>query len=284
MNPLLATLLMAAALPAAASEDFEGALRESAGRFKADLSASAKPQPQAEPAFPCPSEGPGAARLAFSDFKWGYTLPEMMAAFEKTYASDKRLGARAHWNAEKKRYELPYEKDRGGNVVLPPRLIAALTRHIEAAFAADYIDAVFFPDMGHSHLLIPDAVWKKVYDPYPVDKFSRMYEAMFDDPRIEVFYHTAEQLKMLESDKSVINDERVRWRHKTRNIAGLNTPDAKLKVLQNPKSDANTVGEVPGYFWWGGGFNFSANQDGCFSYQAKGKTTRYDISLYDLGE
>lgn len=282
MSPLLAALLLAAALPAAASEDFEGAVRESAGRFKADLAAAAPSG--AGPALPCAPEGPGAARLGFADFKWGYTLPEMLAAFEKTYASDKRLGARAYWNAEKKRYELPYEDSRGGPVVLPPRLIAALTRHIEAAFAADYIDAVFFPDMGHSHLLIPDAVWKKVYDPYPVDKFSRMYEAMFDDPRIEIFYHTAEQLKMLESDKSVINDERVRWRHKTRNIAGLNTPDATLKVLQNPKSDANTVGEVPGYFWWGGGFNFSANKDGCFAYKAGGKTTRYDISLYDLGE
>ncbi|MBI5240261.1 MAG: hypothetical protein HY926_07290, partial [Elusimicrobia bacterium] len=50
------------------------------------------------------------------------------------------------------------------------------------------------------------------------------------------------------------------------------------------KSDANTVNEVPGYFWRGGGFNFSANRNGCFSYRAKGKTYRFDISLYDLGE
>jgi hypothetical protein len=279
----MAALLLAAAFPAAAAtDDFEGAVRESAGRFKADLSAEARPQ--AGPALPCGPEDPSVPHLTFADFKWGYTLPEMMAAFEKTYASDKRLGKRAYWNAEKKRYELPYEDSRGGPVVLPPRLIAAVARHIEAAFAADYIDAVFFPDMGHSHLLIPDAVWKKTYDPYPVDQFSRMYTAMFDDPRIEVFYHTAEQLKMLEPDKSLVDDERIRWRHKTRNIAGLNTPDAELKVLQNPGSDANTVHEVPGYFWWGGGFNFSAHKDGCFSYRVKGKTARFDISLFDLGE
>lgn len=116
-------------------------------------------------ALPCPPEGSGAPRLIAADFHWSYTLPEMMEAFAKTYASDKRLGARAYWNAAKKRYELPYEKDRGAAVVLPPRLIAAVSRHIEAAFQADYVDAVFFPDMGHSHLLIPEEHWKKTCDP-----------------------------------------------------------------------------------------------------------------------
>ncbi|MDD5628275.1 MAG: hypothetical protein PHU21_04370 [Elusimicrobia bacterium] len=289
MAPLTA-LMLAAALPACAGlDDLEGTLREAAGRVKEDLAASrqassAGERPQAQELFPCPPESSGAPKLATADFHWDYTLPEMLAAFEKTYASDKRLGARAYWNPGQRRYELPYEQSRGGAVVLPARLIASVARHIEAAFAADYIDAVFFPDMGHSHLLIPQELWKKTYDPYPVDKFSRLYEAMFDDPRVEVFYHTAEQLKMLEPDKSLVADERVRWRHKTRNIAGLNTPDAELKVLQNPESNANTVHEVPGYFWWGGGFNFSANKDGCFAYRAKGKTYRFDISLYDLGE
>ncbi|MBI5882191.1 MAG: hypothetical protein HZB91_03700 [Elusimicrobia bacterium] len=230
----------------------------------------------------CRPADPGEARIYSSDFSWNMTLPGMKAKFDEMYRSPKRLGQRAYWDKETGTLRLPYMKERGGTVELPAGFVAAVARHIEVAFEKDLIDAVFFPDMGHSHFLIPDAVYKEKYEPYPTKKMGEMYTAMMRDPRIEVFYHTAEQLKTREKDGSLVDDERTRHRYRTRNISGLNEPWADLRILQNPESNANTVGVVPGFFWWGAGFNMSAQKDGCFEYRRAGKAYRFDLSLFDL--
>lgn len=228
----------------------------------------------------CPPPSSSEEIIYQSDFHWYYTMPEMMTRFDEMYASPKRLDKRAYW-----------DKTAGGLVMAPAYdgppvkigrpLLQALRRHIETALDKGYADAVFFPDMGHSHLLIPDALWKAKYDKYEIKDYSRMYEDMLADPAVQIFYHTAEQLKTLQ-DKTPINDPQLLFRLANRNIAGPIAPDAKLSVLQNPASDANTVNQVPGYTWWGSGFNFSAQKDGCFAYTHKGKTYRFDISLHDL--
>lgn len=228
----------------------------------------------------CPPPSPSEEVIYQSDFHWYYTMPEMMARFEEMYASPKRLDKRAYWDKTAGSLVLPPAYD-GPPVKIGAPLLQALRRHIESALDKGYADAVFFPDMGHSHLLIPDALWKAKYDKYEVKDYSRLYEDMLADPAVQIFYHTAEQLKTLQ-DKTPINDPQLLFRLANRNIAGPITPDARLSVLQNPESDANTVNAVPGYTWWGGGFNFSAQKDGCFAYTHKGKTYRFDISLHDL--
>ncbi len=229
----------------------------------------------------CAPKAAGEGTIYQSDFRWDYTLPELKARFAEIYASPKRLDRRAYWDAEKNRLMLPHDAERGGDLEIGENFVRAVARHIERAFELDYIDAVFFPDMGHSHILVPDRLWKEKYSNYPVSKMSDLYRDMFADARLQIFYHTAEQLKMLENGQ-LVADERVRFRHKTRNIAGLTKPDAELNVYQNPASPANTVSGVPGHFWWGAGFNFSAQKDGCFVYRAGGREYRFDISLYDL--
>lgn len=232
------------------------------------------------PAALCPPPAPSEEIIYQSDFHWNYTHPEMMARFAEIYASPKRLDKRAYWNKAVNSLVLPppYE---GAPVKIGPRLVQALGRHIERALELGYADAVFFPDMGHSHLLIPDALWASKYEKYETSESSRMYEEMLKDAAIQIFYHTAEQLKTLQ-DKKPIDDPLLQFRLANRNIAGPMKPDAELSVLQNPESAANTVSEVPGYRWWGAGFNFSAQKDGCFAYTHKGRTYRYDISLQDL--
>lgn len=277
----LAVLLL---LPCAAFAQVESDIREATGKIRKSLAEAkaASPAPAAAPAS-CAPETDGEPKLYSSDVRWGLTMPEMMALYEKLYQSDKRLKARAYFNPAKNRYELPNAPEQGGPVVLPELALKALARHIEQAFAKDYVDAVFFPDMGHSHLLIPEALYERKYSKYPVARQSQFYSDVLADPAVRIFYHTAEQLKSLKEDrKSVLDDERVRWRHKTRNIAGPISESAELTVYQNPASAANTVGEVPGFYWWGAGFNFSANRNGCFSFTSGGKTTRFDVSLKDL--
>lgn len=223
----------------------------------------------------------GESTIYQSDFRWDYTLPEMKARFAEMYASPKRLDRRAYWDAAAGKLMLPHDAGRGGDFEIGEGFVRAVARHIERAFELDYIDTVFFPDMGHSHILIPDALWKEKYSNYPVPKMSDLYRDMFSDSRLQIFYHTAEQLKMLENGQ-LVADERVRFRHKTRNIGGLIKPDAELNVYQNPESAANTVHGAPGHHWWGAGFNFSAQKDGCFVYKTGGREYRFDISLYDL--
>jgi hypothetical protein len=229
----------------------------------------------------CAPAGAGEEKIFQSDFRWDYSLPEMKARFEEMYASPKRLDRRAYWDAKTGRLMLPHDAARGGDLEITGNFVRAVARHIERAFELDYIDAVFFPDMGHSHILVPDKLWAEKYSDYPVDRMSDLYRDMFSDPRLKIFYHTAEQLKTLENGQ-LVADERVRFRHKTRNIAGPITADAELTVYQNPESAANTVHGAPGHHWWGAGFNLSAQKDGCFVYRTAGKEYRFDISLYDL--
>lgn len=275
-------LLIAASLlvPLSAVAQVESDIREAAGKIKKSLAEAqaARPAPYA-----CPPETPAEPKLYSSDVRWGLSLPEMMELYEKLYASDKRLSRRAYFNAAKGRFELPNAPEFGGPVVVSELTIKALARHIEAAFEKDYVDAVFFPDMGHSHLLIPEALYAAKYSKYPTARQSQFYGDVLADPAVHIFYHTAEQLKSLKEDrKSVLDDERIRWRHKTRNISGPISGSAELTVHQNPSSAANTVGEVPGFYWWGAGFSFSANKDGCFSFSRGGRSVRFDISLKDL--
>ncbi|MCM2268382.1 MAG: hypothetical protein NDI60_11500 [Elusimicrobiales bacterium] len=234
---------------------------------------------QADPR--CAPPAAGEEVIYQSDFHWNYPMKEMMERFDEMYVSPKRLDKRAYWDKKANSLVLPSTREDEAPVKIGPALIDALRWQIERALQLGYADAVFFPDMGHSHLLIPDALWESKYATYPNDQTSRMYEEMLSDPAIQIFYHTAEQLKFLQ-DNQPIQEEALLFRRANRNIAGPIKPSGDLTVFQNPASAANTVGEVPGYRWWGAGFNFSAQKDGCFTYRHKGKTYRYDISLHDL--
>lgn len=220
--------------------------------------------------------------LYSNDFRWGYSMAELMQRFTEIYKSPRRLAHRAFWDVRSQTLKLPYEQSRGGDIEVSEGFVQAVVRHIEKAFAMKYVDAVFFPDMGHSHLLIPMGLMEEKYNHYPVDQMSGMYQAMFKDPEVRVLYHTAEQLTMLDQDRNVLKDPSIQWRHRTRNIVGSLGNEQDLTVLQNPSSAANTVSEVPGYFWWGAGFNISAQKDGCFEYRHQGRVYYFDVSMFDL--
>lgn len=234
----------------------------------------------------CAPESVADSQLKGNDFIWNYSLETMAQAFQQIYnQDDKRLPQRMYWDSKQKALVLPYLTERGGGVKVSPQFIENLKNHIITAYNQKYIDHVFFPDMGHSHFLIPNAKWTKIYDLIPVSKFSRMYEKFFADPDLKILYHTAEQLQTLDGQDQVLPDSQIQWRFKTRNIVGFNNGKKELLVLQNPASKANTVDEYPGHKWWGGGFNLSAHRNGCVSLKKpNGEELRFDLSLFDLVE
>lgn len=273
-------MILALSCACASSQGFESLVGETSRELSQRMAQSRQDKGVLSRAERCAPEGKDDPKLYSSDFRWNYTLPEMRQRFEETYVSPKRLGQRAYWNDKAGRYELP--NDRGGTIVLPESYIKAVARHIEDAYSKGIIDGVFFPDMGHSHLLIPQKLWESRYSKYPLEQTGQFYTDVFSDPKVMTFYHTAEQLQTRNGDGSMVADERTQLRYRTRNIAGTNTADAELQTYQNPESNANTVHEVPGHFWYGAGFNMSANQSGCFSYTVQGRTFYFDISMKDL--
>ncbi len=232
----------------------------------------------------CSKESSSDYFIYQSDFKWGFDLPEMLSVFEKMYASNKRLQNRAYLAQKSGQLVLPHSPQQGGDVKVPSSFPQNVAYHIESGFKQNVIDAVFFPDMGHSHFFIPTSKWN--HDPKYVEALKgtnrEIYELFFADQDLKVLYHTAEQLKMLNEDDQVLPDARIQHRLKTRNLVGYNNGSKEIFFLQNPGHVANTAGELPEHFYWGAGFNLSANENGCFYYTKNGKKFNFDISLYDL--
>ncbi len=217
-----------------------------------------------------------------SDFKWDYSPEEMAARFPEIYESGKRLSQRARFDAETGTFILPSEDSWGGPVTLPRRFVENVTLHIQQALEHSYAEHVFFPDMGHNHFFIPETHWDAEYAGTPVDQTSPMYSRLLDDPKLLVFYHTAEQLQTLDEDGELLPDEWIQWRHQTRNVVGDNNWEGHIELLQNPESPANTAHDYPGHRYYGAGFNLSASKDGCFPFRDQGELKWYDLSLDDL--
>lgn len=163
----------------------------------------------------CSSAQNESTPLYSSDFKWGYNLPELLVKFTEIYQSPKRLPQKAYWSPEEKKIKLPSRDFWGGEIDIHPRFIQTVARHIEQAFSMNVIDGVFFPDMGHSHLLIHQDLYDQKYANFPVSEFKIFYEKLFEDPALRILYHTAEQLQMLDENNAVLPDARIKTRHQT---------------------------------------------------------------------
>lgn len=206
----------------------------------------------------------------------------MLTRFVEIYEAPARLGRHAYIDTLSGKIKLPYDAGRGGDVVLPESFVASVRAHIESALRLEYIDAVFFPDMGHSHFLVPQKKYDEKYSKYPGAEFSRLYEDFMNDPDLKIFYHTAEQLSMLDANKKLRPERRIQERFYSRNLVGDNRGEGRLELVQNRTHSMNSVSEVTGYYWWGAGFNVSAHKDGCFIYNDRGVERYFDLSLYDL--
>lgn len=217
-----------------------------------------------------------------SDFSWNQTLPQMKEKFEQIYHTDKRLKGRAYYDVAQNSVVLPQEVFGQGNKVvrLSERFLKSITLHVERALQRGYVNFVFFPDMGHSHIHIPQSLWDSTIQ--HINDRTELYEKMLNHPDVRYLYHTAEQLKMLGEDKKPVEDRHIQWRLYTRNLVGDNKAQGRLDFLFEPTSDVNTAHGEEGYRYWGGGFNIHSSQNGCFPYKYKDKIYYFDLSLEDL--
>ncbi len=222
--------------------------------------------------------------LGYQDFRWGYSAREMDERFGEIYHSGKRLMDRARWNESEARYELTMKS--GGKKVAVPitrRFIDSVRSHIETALNLGYVRHVFFPDMGHAHLLIDQTFYDEVIRHVPVGQSHDVYVRVLDHPETRYLYHTAEQLKMLDEQHRVLADKYLGWRYYTRNLVGRNDDEGRIEIHRNLDSLGNTVCKVNSqHRYWSSGFHVSASKDGCFSFRHRDEVRRFDISLRDL--
>ena len=221
--------------------------------------------------------------LRSGEFSWGMTLEEIKNKESDVYERGLRLNGRAF--VKDGEVYLPhstYGSKEPKLIKLSERFIKSVTSHVENALKRNYVDALIFPDMGHSHLFIDQKFYDEVLSDIPVKEQHKRYELMLSHPKTKFLYHTAEQLKMLDEGNELLPNRHLQWRFFTRNIVGDNN-QGKLELVHNESHSHNTAHNYEeGYRYWGAGFNISATKKGCFSYQRDGKTYYFDLSLKDL--
>jgi hypothetical protein len=220
--------------------------------------------------------------LYANEFHWWYTHEEMMTRFDEVYSSGMRLFDRAYYDAEADEFAMPITETWGGRVVLSQRLIQSVGLHIQKALDRQYADAIFFPDMGHSHFFIPEEHWDANYAGTPVAELAGRYTRLFEDPELLVLYHTAEQLEMYDEEGALFPDRDLQWRYFTRNPVGDNRGLGRIDLLRDATNKGNTARDLEGHHYLGAGFNVSASTDGCFPYVHNGEVYYFDLSLADL--
>ena len=225
--------------------------------------------------------------LYATDVSYSNSKEELMEDWSKVYYSGKRLEHRAFVKEGQVYGKVSLYNDTE-YFKLPSYFVENIKVHIEEALKKRLVDAIYFPDMGHSHFYIP----MKDYQEKIAGKKSRgeTFKLIAENKDIKVVYHTAEKLNTL-SNPDFNNSHYLRWRYYTRNLLGQNNGNKAVEIMAvhdlfttgRPNKIGNTIGQsdMPTHRWYAG-FNLSASKDGCFEYTYQNKSYYFDISYSDL--
>ena len=228
----------------------------------------------------CKPVGDNEEILYGTDFKWNVNREEMTSTYKKLYNSNKRLQHRAYYDSSRDVF-LIKSGYTNNDIELAPRFIISMARHFEKALTNKYAEVPMFSDMGHNHFFIPSKLWDDKYSKLSDDR-EALYEEFFKEPKLVMFYHTAEQLKMVDDQDKVLDDTYLQRRYYTRNIHGDNSMTGSMDMVFSPIEEYNTVSLIDDHRSWSAGVNMSANKDGCFAFKLHDKLIYFDISLFDL--
>lgn len=236
----------------------------------------------------CTPQKDGAPLVRNTDYSWNMSREDILAKQKEIYESGKRLQKRAYYDAKDKVIKAPVDVfgDARDVMVVPDRLLKSVRAHIEQSLKRGYVDAIIFPDMGHSHYFIPQEFYDRVIAPLPVSEKALSYEKVLAHEGLKILYHTAEQLEMVkkvDGEYQLIDNRISQWRFYTRNLIGDNKMQGHMEFVHNEEHSHNTSRSYDeGYKYWGGGFYISASKEGCFAYKHKGETFYFDLNFSGL--
>jgi len=188
-------------------------------------------------------------------------------SFAETYTNPARWDGRAYWSEAQQNFV--FEID-GKEYKIPQRFLNSLRRHIETALARGYADHVFYPDLGHVHLMVPQDSGVAADD----------YENIMALPQMKFLFHTAELYKMRDNVTGpLLGDDWWKWRYFSRNLIASNG-DVEDMQITFAKDNAlyNTVRTLPDHDERATVY-MNSNQNGCFSYVQNGQTLQFDLRL-----
>ena len=234
----------------------------------------------------CSMAQPNDAHLTQADIRPSqgqkFTQDTMRQNFQSVYLSNKRLKDRTFFDGQKDRFIMPFPTRNSFKPIhLEVRFIKSIIRNVEVALENDYVQYIYFPDMGHSHLLIPLDYYNQEIASLPQGNSHLVYEKALAYEGTKFLYHTAEKLQMTDNNRKLLDNEYLQWRYYTRNPVGDNMAKGTIRILKLLGDVFNTVRSLEGHRYYAG-FNISANENGCFPYEHKGKKYYFDISLKDL--
>lgn len=236
----------------------------------------------------CTAQKDGEPVVMNSDYSWHMSREDILAKQREIYRSGKRLQDRAYYDKTEDVIKAKVQTVSRGRqkMVVPDQILKSVRAHIESALKREYVDAIIFPDMGHSHYFIPQDFYDSEIGPLSSSEKALAYEKMLSHEGLKVLYHTAEQLKMIDPDdeeNKLIVDRKIQWRFYTRNIVGDNKGQGHLDIVHNEEHSHNTARSYEkGYKYWGGGFYISASKDGCFKYTKDGEAYYFDMNFTGL--
>jgi hypothetical protein len=221
--------------------------------------------------------------LRSSEFSWGVELEEIKTKYDEVYEKGLRLNQRAYLVGDQVVLPISLIGGGKGEIKLTERFLESVQGHIEEGLKRKYVDAIIFPDMGHSHLFVDQKFYNQVVREIPIKQNDKRYELMLNHPETRFLYHTAEQMKAKDENGKLLEDRHIQWRFYTRNLVGHNKAQGKIELLHNEGHSHNTARDYDeGFRYWGAGFNISATKNGCFAFVDKGVTKYFDLSLKDL--
>lgn len=221
---------------------------------------------------PCSPEAIGEATLSRGHIKIVHGVEQARQDFETIYDDPRRLRGRFYKNDSGQ----ILHRWRDTEVVIPGEFVSRLTERIENALALQYADHLYYADLGHAHLLLPQTVAPQALE-REGDQLLRSALASLD---LGFLFHTAELYKLRAGtamNGELTSDPWLQWRYHSRNFfADARNP--LLTVLFQPPPQYNTVRAIEGYRAVTEVY-FSANKNGCFTYRQNGRTYYFDISL-----
>lgn len=234
----------------------------------------------------CDAYKEGQPFLAQKDVFHFYTRAQMAESFKQIYRADARLIDRVYFAPDSDSFFLPVDSKEGKiDIRIPNTFIEAISWQIEEALDRELAEYVFFPDMGHTHFLIPQTRWDSFYQYLnPYTNARALFSNLFHEKDAYFLYHTAERLQFPPRDPDTseisIQDPYLRYRYDTRNLVAQNEAYGKLFIIHHPdKKKHNSAHELDGYKYFSFGIFISANKNGCFRYTHREKEYYYDINL-----
>lgn len=194
---------------------------------------------------------------------------EAYQQFKKIYTDPRRLESRIFWSEDDQSYAFIRQNKKN---LLPLIFVKNLKRHLQQALQSSFAKFIYYADLGHAHLFIPE---EQFWDPaQPL--------VLFKSPQTLSLFHTGELYQFKKNGSlsgALVEDPQWQRQYRYRNFVGINQPDASIQsIFAAPNEAYNTVRHILGYREVGT-LLISAHQFGCFDLEIDPLNLRFDLSI-----